>query len=648
MSDAEEITRLHEQLAAHRATLAVLLRQLASLGTDYAPPGVHNGITQARATIAQLKAQLRAAGITAEDQTGDIAAADEVIAPMSGHPSTVHGDYVGGDKVIGDKVLGDKYETHHYYSQPHPPIDLLLEPAKWPAPQRWPFHLVVGLTISLVLLVGSVLAFYLGTIGSHPTPLTPTLVTQAPISTLSVQPTEIPPMSADLNIAVARFGRLASNGKAIDSVDAGDISEKVYSSLKAELELLRQEHSQTRYTIQIQGPSEIGAIKGTDREEQAQEAEKLADAHNAHIVVYGNLDADGTSFHLELYLAANRLKDAEEFVKEPEESVGQYDFGSTVEVADDITTNPIARQHLRDSVLKQVSGIAQFMLGLGHYHLDEFEQAEEFFQSAANNVVITGSGNEQDEKAVYYLFLGNTALKANNLVDAEKYYNQALAYSPGYARALLGAGAVLYEKSRAQCKEGKADGESIQKAIDDYYKPALVALNKPIRSNITVKTAYYLGFAYLCLSQAQITNKWDDAKVQLQVVVAEYEGGNDQMRERAAEAYAGLGFIALPFINDPDAEAKFQSAAKMYGMAVDATHRPILQAQYYTWLAYIHLRLTEHANYSKECTDASKALAKADAAFARIAQPNLSDQAFRQDVGRRFANTSCARDSPRN
>ena len=61
-TDADDITSLQELLAAQRRTLAVLLRQLATLGADHAPPGVHNGINEARAEIARLKAALRDIG----------------------------------------------------------------------------------------------------------------------------------------------------------------------------------------------------------------------------------------------------------------------------------------------------------------------------------------------------------------------------------------------------------------------------------------------------------------------------------------------------------------------------------------------------------------------------------------------------------
>src|SRR5690242_10493346 len=72
MSDAEEVDQLQQQLAMHRRTLAVYLRQLANLGADYAPPGVHNGIADARAEIARLKVDLRNKGVAVDDQTNDI------------------------------------------------------------------------------------------------------------------------------------------------------------------------------------------------------------------------------------------------------------------------------------------------------------------------------------------------------------------------------------------------------------------------------------------------------------------------------------------------------------------------------------------------------------------------------------------------
>jgi hypothetical protein len=85
MIDADDITSLQKQLAAHRATLVVLLRQVATHTEAYAPPAQISGIAEARREIARLKAALRAAGVVVEDQADDEAAPDEV-AVSTGAP----------------------------------------------------------------------------------------------------------------------------------------------------------------------------------------------------------------------------------------------------------------------------------------------------------------------------------------------------------------------------------------------------------------------------------------------------------------------------------------------------------------------------------------------------------------------------------
>jgi len=67
----EAIDDQHELLAAHRRTLAVYLKQLAALGSAYAPPGVTNGIREAREGIWRAKAALRAWSVDVADLPDD-------------------------------------------------------------------------------------------------------------------------------------------------------------------------------------------------------------------------------------------------------------------------------------------------------------------------------------------------------------------------------------------------------------------------------------------------------------------------------------------------------------------------------------------------------------------------------------------------
>jgi Cdc6-like AAA superfamily ATPase len=81
MSDLEEIDQLHHQLSAHRRTLAILLRQVATHTEAYAPPAQISGIAEARTAIVRLKMQLRDRGIVVPDQAGDISSPTDVVPP---------------------------------------------------------------------------------------------------------------------------------------------------------------------------------------------------------------------------------------------------------------------------------------------------------------------------------------------------------------------------------------------------------------------------------------------------------------------------------------------------------------------------------------------------------------------------------------
>src|SRR5690242_18857478 len=78
--DQETINGQLELLAAHRRTLAVYLRQHAQLGV-LAPPGVVNGIVETQSAIRTIKEQLRADGMSVEDEPNDEAQPTAVAAP---------------------------------------------------------------------------------------------------------------------------------------------------------------------------------------------------------------------------------------------------------------------------------------------------------------------------------------------------------------------------------------------------------------------------------------------------------------------------------------------------------------------------------------------------------------------------------------
>jgi tetratricopeptide (TPR) repeat protein len=120
MTDADDINNLQQQLAAHRHTLAVYLRQLASLGADHAPPRVHNGITEARAEIARLKVALRDVGVVVQDQVGDEAsvAGEEIGSARAPVIASAH-----AERDVNIATHQNIFNISHPHPQPRPVID---------------------------------------------------------------------------------------------------------------------------------------------------------------------------------------------------------------------------------------------------------------------------------------------------------------------------------------------------------------------------------------------------------------------------------------------------------------------------------------------------------------------------------------------
>ncbi len=408
----------------------------------------------------------------------------------------------------------------------------------------------------------------------------------------------------------------------VESAEARDLAESVYSTLADELESLSGQLHNTGINLDLEvwTPNQTGDILGNSREERAKSAEKRASDINADLIVYGQLVSGkiGTNFIPEFYLSEQKLRDAEELV-------GQYEFGTTIKGADLITRNVVTRSELRDRLLGRTRALAQFVIGLSLYTLNRFDAATTYFLASE----ATEGWDEEDGKEVLYHFLGNTALRLNHLQVAEGYYQHALQLEPEYARSQLGIAEINFHRSRADCQPDTVDAEGVHLAITGYQQ-ALMAAVQPALSDIHTKAAFAVGRAYLCLSQAEIENHWSEAEQQFLAVIVDYEEGNPRVRELAADAYAHLGLIYLPEVDEVDTENKYQRAADAFVNALELTHYPERQATYNLWLGWIYA-------HSGDCTAAAAALAQADKSLTELANnrdnPDPVYHEFRLQVG---------------
>jgi hypothetical protein len=71
MPSQEDIQGQEALLVAHRQTLRAYLHQRATLSTAYTPPGVVQGIAEARANVQRIKSTLRSWGVVVDDHPDD-------------------------------------------------------------------------------------------------------------------------------------------------------------------------------------------------------------------------------------------------------------------------------------------------------------------------------------------------------------------------------------------------------------------------------------------------------------------------------------------------------------------------------------------------------------------------------------------------
>lgn len=446
-----------------------------------------------------------------------------------------------------------------------------------------------------------------------------------------------PVMEGEFNIAVAKFGQLDSQGQTTLSDEASKVASAVYKSMDATLQAINTASSSasgSQVTVQpeVWSPDQTGGIAGRTPQERAQAAARLAAQIHADVIVYGNLTtaADGVQRFLpEFYLSSQKLSNAEELV-------GQYEFGTSIALATNITTNMTQAAQLRQHLQQRTTALAQFVVGLSNYaqalslptdreRQDLFDQARQHFQAAAD----TPAWDEQDGKEVVYIFLGNVVGQLSNieqdqraqlLVEATDYYTHALRINPEYARAQLGVAEALFQQARHECR-APIDAHQFQEAIN-AYRHAAQAHDQPIDGDIEVRIARGVGNIYFCLSVATNQDHYLEAAGEYDKVISAYESGDQATRERihsyTETAYASKGAIltATAPTKGSGADDQRRSAIELFQKAIDLSKSNTQKGIYYSQIAFAYSRLKDYDH--------------ADAAYAQASELNPAKQAFYQ------------------
>lgn len=384
----------------------------------------------------------------------------------------------------------------------------------------------------------------------------------------------IVPMGGDFNITVAAFSRVDSSPSLFPK--SNRLADEVYQALESQLQPLQE----AGFNVELRGPQQVDAIQGETALERARNAEAVAQAHDADLVIYGvlRLEPNQTSLQPELYVKNNKLYKAEE-------AAGQYTFGSPLTVANRIDRNPVASSVLSKSLNTRVVSLVHFVIGLGYFSLSKYDDATTYFEQANQQSLDGGK-----EQAVILLFQGSVAAKRRNLPLAADYYRKALAVDDQYARAQLGLSQTFFLRSRDGCQPGQVDIAGLAAAEEGYQKAR--TMPDPPLADIDIKARLMLAKVYLCQSSAGIGDRWIEAKDNLESVIRSYEAApeeNNRIQYIAADA---ASVLALSYTSRGESNS-LTLAAEFWDKALEWSQNPARRAVYLAGQAWIHLQRSE-------------------------------------------------------
>ena len=399
-------------------------------------------------------------------------------------------------------------------------------------------------------------------------------------------PKVVAPMSGDIKVAVMQFSVFGSVDPQIAGPIARDLAESLFTELRAELRSYRK----FDFDIQTRSPASVGEVPVSSTPARIGQLKNVAESAHADVVVGANvvIASNRTVVTPEIYLSGPKIRDAEELS-------GYHTLGPVSEFGSP-EDNPAVRREIRRSLLQQVRAITSFTLGLGLYNRGEFNEAKEQFTAALDAWV------DDQDRALAYLFLGNTAGRSGDLLQAARYYDWAIERTPRYLRANLGLAELAYQEGRGTCAARSINAKKLELALRLYQD---VKKRGHQASALSLKASFGVGRVYLCLSQSGTGDHWADAEREFRTVAAT-PGESQRAHELRSESYANLGLIYLPSKGTRQPESQYRRATEAYLKAIDASPFPARRALFFSMIGYIHEQLGDNLEACKAHNDALK------------------------------------------
>jgi tetratricopeptide (TPR) repeat protein len=230
-------------------------------------------------------------------------------------------------------------------------------------------------------------------------------------------------------------------------------------------------------------------------------------------------------------------------------------------------------------LVRRASTFATIFVAVGYYLQDDFSKAETYFKTALSRA------HGQPVEPLLLLFLGNIANQRHQPHRAARYYTGALRLAPGYGRARFGLAEVQYALGKHDCSPRDVDAPMLRRARAAFGKVPLADLRlDSARAALVLAAKVQFGVAQvdLCLSHAEVTSRWQQARRGFRAVIRAYASRRSELRDDAAEAHAGLGLSYLVLRT----RSGYRVAQREYRAAAETTTIDQRAAYFYRMLGY--------------------------------------------------------------
>ncbi|MCU0485997.1 MAG: protein kinase [Anaerolineales bacterium] len=355
-------------------------------------------------------------------------------------------------------------------------------------------------------------------------------------------------MSGDFRVAVAEFDVI---GNPANPSLGKELADCVYQRLVQTFA-----EAKLDFSIVVWGPDKVRSVSGITADERALDAQNLASALGADILVYSTIDVTQPVWQVqpEFLITSESFYQAAE-LNGPAQLGAAFTVTGMGEIAQ--------RLEFSTRMTPRVNILAHITVGLAYISAKNYPVAIRELQA----IEALPEWEVYNSKEVLYLLVGNAALLAQDIPLAESYFLKSLDANPEYARAMIGLGGVYYLQALTPFDASKNPADTdmvlLQRSIETFLQ-ASRASDQPPLADIPAKVHYGLGQGYFMLVYSGYETSFDAAANEFKAVIDSYgDGTNPRIREIAAESHARLGLIYSLTGNDELVSSEYARAAAL-------------------------------------------------------------------------------------